>query len=1184
MLKKIIILAVLLSALSGRAAIFNAASCSFIDVSNAVKLASDKDQVIVPAGSAMWLSGLLITNDIWLMGQGAGQTIIVDGTEHVGPTSLIRWLMNTNGFPRMSGFTFASTNNQDTYPRNFNGCLYFYGLPAYGFRIDHCLFTNLVGAQVAIDGWAYGVIDHNNFVDNFDIGVLVFHTTYGGHNYGDGSWADDPKLGSTNVVCIENNFFNDFNSSASTANALDTYYGGRVVFRFNYCLNTAPSTHGTESSGRARGFRTLEVYGNTMIGTNTEGVSAGTFRGGAGLVYSNTYTGTFFSGAMGGVDYRMIYGPIVWNAANTVSPWDTNFNANVAKGATCTSTNLGILTMTDVSSNWIVNQWQGYTIYNTNTGFASIVLTNGVNTIGFMDGRSITGDGFLVFTPGDHYGLLQIQITLDQVGRGKGDLIDGDIPLNTTTGTRLWPHEALEPVYTWSNTVNGALSPFGTAYYPIQEGRDFSNNIPMPGYTALAFPNPLTVQGPSNVIVVALSTNGASNLRSDGNGTQEYGAAFSNKLSTTITITHLGVRWFPGNTSNTVIRLRDVNNNLLASVTIDMSQGTVQTNLYAALASPVIIASHAIFFLDIPWPANQKFFDLTGNTLITPSADIGVLGGVLGGTTLFGSANQSWGVPSAGYSIGTQTPVAQTNFYVANSGWDGNPGTIALPLQHWGYAVSNALPGSTVFLNGGDRFDEDNVTIKTAQFTLMSYGVGRATLRNTNGPNILKIDNVSSVTISNIYFVQSYVGAPDFIKPGVDKSSFAAVATNSGTCILVYNHDLGYSTNITIVFNEMTNFMFGANFFDAGTGYTLDCWNGMNVSSNLMHDFGGYAIFSWSLLQETYWEFSSNTVTHFNHIYNGYGVPWIFAGAGSGIVCIAANQWLCYSNYVHDLGLNAGPTNGCAGIFPFSYGTNDYFRFNTISNVLADQRGGDGDGIDLDFGVSSSWVEANYVYNCSGFGVGGFDPAANNVIDWNLVINCGTNINQGGGISWDNASFPPPPGTNWIYNNTVVGGKGGIVVQGGVTNNLIVMNNILPSTNGAFNVVADVTSTNHLIFKGNNYPGANFKAQWGNLDYTTFSSWQAGSGMETGTGTTANPLYSGLGGPTASGYVLLTTSTLKGAGQNVVSLYSISAGTNDYLGNVPIASGIGNNIGGLVGSTNGIPYPQGSLPSFLLLR
>jgi hypothetical protein len=44
---------------------------------------------------------------------------------------------------------------------------------------------------------------------------------------------------------------------------------------------------------------------------------------------------------------------------------------------------------------------------------------------------------------------------LDQPGRGKGDLLANDFPsaINTATGTVAWPHQALEPVYEWLDSL-----------------------------------------------------------------------------------------------------------------------------------------------------------------------------------------------------------------------------------------------------------------------------------------------------------------------------------------------------------------------------------------------------------------------------------------------------------------------------------------------------------------------------------------------------------------------------------------------------------------------------------------------------------------------------------------------------------------------------------------------------------
>jgi hypothetical protein len=66
---------------------------------------------------------------------------------------------------------------------------------------------------------------------------------------------------------------------------------------------------------------------------------------------------------------------------------------------------------------------------------------------------------------------------IDQIGRGKGDLITGLFPakINSVTGTISWPHQAIEPVYEWGNSWSspGYGSYWGAAGSNIQQNRDY---------------------------------------------------------------------------------------------------------------------------------------------------------------------------------------------------------------------------------------------------------------------------------------------------------------------------------------------------------------------------------------------------------------------------------------------------------------------------------------------------------------------------------------------------------------------------------------------------------------------------------------------------------------------------------------------------------------------------------------
>ena len=106
-------------------------------------------------------------------------------------------------------------------------------------------------------------------------------------------------LGTAKALYLENNTFTS--SAANGFGITDTDVGGgaRFVARFNTVTNGSFQTHGTESTGRDRGVRGMEVYSNSVtITSGAQGQIAG-WRSGAGFLFNNTVTGPgqFNSGA-----------------------------------------------------------------------------------------------------------------------------------------------------------------------------------------------------------------------------------------------------------------------------------------------------------------------------------------------------------------------------------------------------------------------------------------------------------------------------------------------------------------------------------------------------------------------------------------------------------------------------------------------------------------------------------------------------------------------------------------------------------------------------------------------------------------------------------------------------------------------------------------------------------------------
>ena len=134
---------------------------------------------------------------------------------------------------------------------------------------------------------------------------------------------------------------------------------------------------------------------------------------------------------------------------------------------------------------------------------ASLITSNDATTITYVtDGSTVTGGPVISFSTGDVFQIRKLLVALDQPGRGQGNLLTGDVP-----GPVLWPNQALEPIYSWSNTLNGAVARISSGYPTIQENRDYFNGTVKPGYVPYTYPHPL-VDGvakppaPSNLRVV----------------------------------------------------------------------------------------------------------------------------------------------------------------------------------------------------------------------------------------------------------------------------------------------------------------------------------------------------------------------------------------------------------------------------------------------------------------------------------------------------------------------------------------------------------------------------------------------------------------------------------------------------------------------------------------------------------
>ena len=92
----------------------------------------------------------------------------------------------------------------------------------------------------------------------------------------------------------------------------------------------------------------------------------------------------------------------------------------------------------------------------------------------------------LAWDPGDGFKIERCLIALDQMGRGKGKLISGDVPQPAA-----WPEQEADPAYFWDNTLDGRPAGLHSSSPHVKEGVDFFNGMARPDYKPYIYPHPL---------------------------------------------------------------------------------------------------------------------------------------------------------------------------------------------------------------------------------------------------------------------------------------------------------------------------------------------------------------------------------------------------------------------------------------------------------------------------------------------------------------------------------------------------------------------------------------------------------------------------------------------------------------------------------------------------------------------
>ena len=500
------LLAALLFAASGaaQAKTIDALSPSFFDVSNAIGSAVDGDTVAVPAGTATWTDQLVVTKAITLMGKTTTDSVAGTAQDNTTITS------NTTAASliQLNTCSPASTCGAKTYRitgitfRDARATKHVIAIRGQSnqARVDHCHFGINYSSVILITDGVYGVADHNVMAvcggcqpfkgDNGNVGSS--------DGSGDAAWALPAEWSSGHFFFIEDNLFTG--GGTNLRGIYDVTIGGKAVIRYNKLVNMVLSgAHGTEGGQGVRGSRALAMYGNTISNT-ISGTPGGTRSGGI-LFYNNTEISKPASPNHFTLSYYREYTSFAggsWKGANGANSWDINetegtststigtggYNAGhfshvYASGTVASGS--GTSLKSSGAPNWPTDKWKNFQVRRVSDGKLSFIWGNSSDTLN-LESSCING-GCTEANPkdstwwknGDQYEIRRVLVALDQSGRGQGDLLSGTKPTPVA-----WPHQQLEPCYSWNNrNPGGGHVDLGgaTTTNSIVLNRDYYNEV-----------------------------------------------------------------------------------------------------------------------------------------------------------------------------------------------------------------------------------------------------------------------------------------------------------------------------------------------------------------------------------------------------------------------------------------------------------------------------------------------------------------------------------------------------------------------------------------------------------------------------------------------------------------------------------------------------------------------------------
>ena len=505
-----------------------------------------------------------------------------------------------------------------------------------------------------------------------------------------------------------------------------------------------------------------------------------------------------------------------------------------------------------------------------------------------------------------------------------------------------------------------------------------------------------------------------------------------------------------------------------------------------------------------------------------------------------------------------------TAYYISPSGSDLNSGLTPETAWQTVSRVNNTTfaAGDSINFQGGAvfggpmGFDANDVGTAAAPITLTSYGDGRAVLQGTATAPALSIFNTGGFNVSNLNFV----GA------GPTVSSRAGIS--------VMNRLDGDITLEHIYIDDVDVSGFGTYGINVQASNGNSGFSDVRITDSKLHDnlLGGIITYGpWGEDKTNYAKTLRNVYVGNVEIYSNCGNPGATETTGNGIVLGGVDGGVVERSVVRDNGDLGGWT---AGIWCFNSNNVTFQHNESYRNRTANAY--DGDGFDFDWNTTNSLMQYNYSHDNDGAGyllwnITGRPASSGNVVRYNISENDGRR-NKDAGIH-----VGGPVDNTEIYNNTVyvtpssTGSPAAAKVADWTGTGLHFRNNIFQTTGGV--PLADVVVGNKkdFVFQGNDYwsTGGAFQIRYNNRTYKNLASFQA-AGQEKlngkSVGSSADPLLTrpGQGGTignaellyTLTAYQLRSDSPLRNSGLNLLSLFGINTGEEDFYGNAtPLGAG-----------------------------